>query len=366
MLLKDMFMPVDNREITYAAALREAIDDRLKEDPAVFIIGEGVTDPKGIFGTTSGLLERYGAHRVSDMPVSENALTGVCIGAALRGLRPIMTHQRVDFALLSLDQIINNAAKWYFMFGGQTSVPLVIRMIIGQGWGQGAQHSQNLQALFAHIPGLKVIMPVTPYDAKGMLIAAVKDPNPVICLEHRWLYNLKGYVPEVSYTVDLGQAKVIREGTDITVVASSYMTVEALKAAQVLEKAGISPELIDLRTIRPLDRQRISQSVKKTGRLLVVDSGWTTGGIAGEIITQVVETLFHDLRGAPSRIALPDIPTPSSPGLTKNFYPGCRHIVERICAMLQKGGHQMEQLLKGFQDDTKPHDVPDLSFTGPF
>jgi pyruvate dehydrogenase E1 component beta subunit len=361
-----MFMPRDNREITYAAALREAIDDCLKEDPSVFIIGEGVPDPKGIFGTTSGLLERYGPDRVSDMPVSENALTGVCIGAALRGLRPIMTHQRLDFALLSLDQIINNAAKWYFMFGSQISVPLVIRMIIGQGWGQGAQHSQNLHALFAHIPGLKVIMPVTPYDAKGMLTAAVKDPNPVICLEHRWLYNLKGLVPETSFMVELGQAKVIREGEDITVVASSYMTVEAVKAAQVLQQAGIFIELIDLRSVRPLDHRRIARSVKKTGHLLVADSGWTTGGIAGEIIAQVSETVFGDLKGAPARIALPDIPTPSSPGLTKNFYPGCRQIVKRVCAMLKRGEAEVDSILADDLKSDKPHDVPDLSFQGPF
>ena len=202
-------MEDSNREIKYFGAIREALDQSMQEDANIFIIGEGVPDPKGIFGTTSGLREKYGEKRVLDMPVSENALTGVCIGAALTGLRPVLMHQRVDFSLLSMDQIINNAAKWHYMFGGQLKVPLVIRMIIGRGWGQGAQHSQNLQALFSHIPGLKVVMPSTAYDAKGLLISSIKDNNPVIFLEHRWLHNISGFVPEESYTIPIGKGKII-------------------------------------------------------------------------------------------------------------------------------------------------------------
>jgi len=202
-------MEDSNREIKYFGAIREALDQSMQEDANIFIIGEGVPDPKGIFGTTSGLREKYGEKRVLDMPVSENALTGVCIGAALTGLRPVLMHQRVDFSLLSMDQIINNAAKWHYMFGGQLKVPLVIRMIIGRGWGQGAQHSQNLQALFSHIPGLKVVMPSTAYDAKGLLISSIKDNNPVIFLEHRWLHNISGFVPEESYTIQKGKGKII-------------------------------------------------------------------------------------------------------------------------------------------------------------
>ncbi len=354
------------REITYFAAIHEATDFCLKTDPKVFLIGLGVPDPKGIFGTTIGLQKKYGPERVMDMPVSENGLTGICIGAALRGLRPILTHQRVDFSLLSLDQIINNAAKWYYMFGGLLKVPLVIRMVIGCGWGQGAQHSQSLQALFAHIPGLKVVMPTTPYDAKGMLISAVQDNNPVIFLEHRWLHGLKDVVPEESYTVPIGQAKRLKEGHQLTLVASSYMTIESLKAAKILEQEGIQIDLIDLRTVRPFDQELIFQSVKKTGHLLVVDSGWITGGLAGEIIAQVTEHQYAALKAAPQRLALPDIPTPSSPALTKDFYPGYRQIIEKILIMLCCQPKEIQAVLKKIKDDGKPHDVPDLSFTGPF
>ena len=355
-----------SRQITYAAAINEAIDSCLKEDPAVFIMGEGVPDPKGIFGTTSGLKEKYGPSRVMDMPVAENGMTGVCIGAALRGMRPILTHQRVDFALLSLDQIINNAAKWHFMFGGQACVPLVIRMIIGRGWGQGAQHSQSLQALFAHIPGLKVMMPTTPYDAKGMMIGAIRDNNPVISLEHRWLYGLKDHVPAESYTIPLGKGRLVREGNDITIVSSSHMTVEALRAVQILTKKGIHGDLIDLRTIKPLDEELIFASVQKTGRLLVVDTGWTMAGMAAEIIARVTEKMFSVLKTAPVRIALPDIPTPSTPALTKDFYPDYRRIIERVWQMLEKSPLERQSWFNELPDDKHPHDVPDPTFTGPF
>ncbi len=355
-----------SRQITYAAAINEAIDSCLKEDPAVFIMGEGVPDPKGIFGTTSGLKEKYGPSRVMDMPVAENGMTGVCIGAALRGMRPILTHQRVDFALLSLDQIINNAAKWHFMFGGQACVPLVIRMIIGRGWGQGAQHSQSLQALFAHIPGLKVMMPTTPYDAKGMMIGAIRDNNPVISLEHRWLYGLKDHVPAESYTIPLGKGRLVREGNDITIVSSSHMTVEALRAVQILTKKGIHGDLIDLRTIKPLDEELIFASVQKTGRLLVVDTGWTMAGMAAEIIARVTEKMFSVLKTAPVRIALPDIPTPSTPALTKDFYPDYRRIIECVWQMLEKSPLERQSWFNELPDDKHPHDVPDPTFTGPF
>src|SRR3989344_1474080 len=194
------------RIINGAQAIREALDQSLAKDPRVFVVGEGVPDPKGVFGTSIGLREKYGKNRVWDMPVAENGMTGACIGAAISGMRPVLVHQRLDFALLSLDQIIKNAAKWFYMFGGQQSVPLVIRMVIGHGWGQGAQHSQNLQALFAHIPGLKVVMPATAHDAKGLLVASVRDNNPVIFLEHRWVHGVRGPVPEELYEIPLGQA----------------------------------------------------------------------------------------------------------------------------------------------------------------
>lgn len=352
--------------MTYAQAIQEALDLCLEKDSGVFVVGEGVPDPKGIFGTTLNLPEKYGKQRVMDMPVSENALTGVCIGAALRGMRPVMTHQRVDFSFLALDQIINNAAKWHFMFGGQADVPLVIRLIIGRGWGQGAQHSQSLQALYAHIPGLKVIMPATPCDAKGMMIAAVQDNNPVICLEHRWLSNISDHVPQGFYEVPLGQAKVIKEGNDVTIVTCSYMTIEAIKACRLLEDQGIYPEVIDLRTIKPMDMRLIRDSVQKTGRLIVADLGWKTGGIAAEVVAGVAEECFSELKEAPRRICLKDIPTPSSPALTKEYYPGAIDIIKSVMESLKKNQSDIDKVLQNVKSEDKPHDVPDSSFTGPF
>lgn len=354
------------RTLSYSRAIKEAIDQCLAKDPSVFLIGEGVPDAKGIFGTTVGLAQKYGSQRVMDMPVSENALTGICVGAALRGMRPIITHQRVDFCLLALDQIINNAAKWHFMFGGQSSVPMVIRLIIGRGWGQGPQHSQHLHSIFSHIPGLKVIMPTTAYDVKGMLVAAVEDNNPVICIEHRWLYELEGYVPEEIYRVALDKANIIRPGKDVTIVSQSHMTIEALKAAGYLAKEGIEAEVIDLRTLRPLDRDAIVNSVKKTGRLLVLDTGWLTYGITGEIIASVTDAAFSDLKAPPRRIALPDIPTPTSPFLTKNFYPTFREIIGAVCDILGADKKRFAGMMDADDNANKPHDVPDLSFKGPF
>ncbi|MBI3251555.1 MAG: alpha-ketoacid dehydrogenase subunit beta, partial [Candidatus Andersenbacteria bacterium] len=245
------------RILSAAQAILEATSQAMADDPHVIIIGEGVPDPKGIFGTTLALRDTFGSARVWDMPVSENGLTGVCIGAAISGMRPILTHQRVDFSLLSLDQIINNAAKWHYMFGGQVSVPLVIRMVIGHGWGQGAQHSQNLQALFAHIPGLKVVMPASPYDAKGLLASAIHDNNPVIFLEHRWIHGMKGEVPADMYRIAIGKARRWHVGDDITIVSSGYMTVEALRASHILAQVGIMADLIDLRSIKPWDKAAV-------------------------------------------------------------------------------------------------------------
>jgi len=353
------------RKIKYFEAIKEAIDQSMEKNPLVFIIGEGVPDPKGIFGTTLGLQEKYGDKRVLDMPVSENGMTGVCIGAALTGLRPILTHQRLDFTLLSLDQIINNAAKWYYMFGGKMSVPIVIRTIIGQGWGQGAQHSQNLQAIFAHIPGLKVVMPSTAYDAKGLLIASIQDNNPVIFIEHRWLHNIEGYVPEEIYTIPLGKAKVVQKGVDLTIVSTSYMTIETLKAAIALKNASI--EIVDLRTIKPLDFETIKESVEKTGKLLVVDSGYYSGGISGDIISKVTEHLFDKLKSPPQRITLPDVPTPSTPALTKYYYPNHLDIIEKIGEIVGIPRQDIESILKSEKQKMPENwDVPDQGFTGPF
>ncbi|OGL41484.1 MAG: acetoin dehydrogenase [Candidatus Schekmanbacteria bacterium RIFCSPHIGHO2_02_FULL_38_11] len=351
------------RELNYAQAILEATSQCLENAPSVYIMGLGVTDPKGIFGTTIGLEKKFGSKRVMDMPVAENGMTGVAIGSSLVGMRPIITHQRIDFMLLSLDQIINNAAKWHYMFGGKMKVPLVIRLIIGRGWGQGPQHSQSLQSIFAHIPGLKVVMPTTPYDAKGLLIAAIEDDNPVIYLEHRWLHNIFGHVPEEMYRVPIGKAKKMREGNSITIVASSYMSLEALKAADILAKGGINSDVIDLRTIKPMDEELILDSVRRTGHLLVVDGAWRSFGVSAEIIAFVCEKAHSYLKSAPSRVTFPDVPTPTSWALANHYYPKSVDIVNAAGKMFGLPLRSEEEL--GIFHDT-PLDVPDRSFTGPF
>lgn len=350
------------RILTCTEALRDAQDLCLSKYPEVFIMGLGVPDPKGIFGSTLGLQEKYGPERVFDIPLSENAVTGIAIGAAISGMRPILTHQRVDFALVAMEQMVNQAANWHYMFGGTMRAPLVIRMIIGRGWGQGPQHSQSLQALFAHIPGLKVVMPTTPHDAKGLLIAAVEDDNPVVFLEHRWLHGVRDEVPEGLYRTNIGEARILRHGTDVTLVAVSYMTLEALRAADFLAKEGISAEIIDLRSIRPWDIQTVLESVRKTGRLVVTDTGWTAFGVASEIVATVVEQGFGWLKAAPERIGLPECPCPTSPALAVQFYPRAGHI--HLAAKRTLGLRPVSDLLE--LNPGQRLDVPNSSFNGPF
>jgi len=351
------------RIIKYSKALSEAIDLCMAKDDTVYIMGLGVPDPSGFFGTTIGLQEKYGKMRAMDMPTSENGMTGVAIGSALTGMRPIMAHHRMEFALLATEQIINQAANWHYMFGGKSSMPLVIRMFIGRGWGQGPQHAQSLQAMFAHIPGLKVVMPATPYDAKGLMISAIEDNNPVIFLEHRWLHNISGNVPEDIYRIPIGKANIARYGSNVTIVAFSYMVIEALFAAKVLEKLGIDAEVIDLRSIRPLDVNSILESVKKTGHLVVADQAWKTGGIAGEIIALTCEEAFGFLKAKPVRITLPDFPSPSSPGLTRYYHPRAINIINSVLKMLGKT-EKTEEELDIVQKS--PLDIPNKEFKGPF
>lgn len=355
------------RIITCAQAINEALRQCLDKYPEVFIVGEGVPDPSGIFGTTLGLQDKYGRDRVMDMPVSENGLTGICIGAAISGLRPIMIHQRIDFSLLSFDQIVNCAAKWFYMFGGKRSVPLVIRMIIGRGWGQGAQHSQSLQALYAHIPGLKVVMPAFPYDAKGMLISAVKDNNPVIFIEHRWLHQIKGIVPGNYFEADLNKASVIKRGSDVTIVCVSYMTIEGLKAARILKKENINAEIIDLRSLKPIDMKTIIKSLKKTGRVVIADTGVKFLGIGAEILAQIGEYDHNILKARPLRLSSPDLPAPTSFRLAENYYPTYKTIVSKILIMFGKSKQHTQKIINGLKLKEKVYsDVPDKSFTGPF
>jgi pyruvate/2-oxoglutarate/acetoin dehydrogenase E1 component len=352
-----------SRQLTYAQAIREAMDVAMEKDPNVLCFGLGVDDPKGIFGTTLGLKEKFGPDRVFDMPTSEAGMTGVAIGASLNGARPVMTHQRLDFFLLTMDQIVNNAAKWKYMFGGNSSpVSLVTRLILGRGWGQGPTHSQNLQSWFAHIPGLKVVMPASPADAKGLLLSSIFDRNPVLYLEHRWLHQMVGEVPEGWYTTPIGKAKVLNEGTDVTLVTFSYMTVEALRALPWLEKAGISVELIDLGSIRPLDWETVQKSVRKTGRLLAMDTSNTMCSVASEIVATAATECFSDLKCAPRRLTLPEFPSPTSPALTEKFYPRSEDIALQTAALLAKE-IDVEPLIRTRKS---PHDVPGEWFKGPF
>ncbi len=350
----------ETRELTYGAAIREALMVAMELDPLVICYGLGADDPKGVFGTTVGLQARFGAARVFDIPTSENAMTGVAIGAALNGIRPVMTHQRLDFFLLAMDQLVNNAAKWRYMFGGQASVPITIRLILGRGWGQGPTHAQNLQAWFAHVPGLKVVMPTTPADAKGLLLSSIFDPDPVVFLEQRWLHNLRGEVPRGDVRVPIGEARHVRNGSDVTILCHSYGTVEVLHAVEVLDAEGISCDVIDLRTIRPLDWDAVYASVERTGRVLVVDTANPTCSMASEIVARVARERFSSLRAAPRQLTLPDVPVPTSPALTRAYYPTSDDIVREVGLLVER------RCASAKAARAYPHDVPGDWFTGPF
>jgi pyruvate/2-oxoglutarate/acetoin dehydrogenase E1 component len=350
------------REINYAEAIREAYTECLARDPRVFLIGLGVPDPKGFFGTTLGLQEKFGSNRVMDMPCAENGMTGIMLGSALNGMRPVINHQRLDFALLSLDQICTQAAKWHYMFGGVMKMPLVTRMILGRGWGQGPQHSQCLHSWFAHIPGLKVVMPSTPHDAKGLLISAIEDENPVVYIDHRWLHHVTGPVPAGHYTVPIGPAHHMRAGKDLTIVSFSYMTLEAIQAAGQLAHLGIEAEVLDYRSLRPLDRDSLRQSLAKTGRLLVVDTAWATAGMSAEILALAAEQSFGHLKVAPRRICLPECPTPTAPALANHYYPRAGHIVATAREMFQLPPDPVDLAVPAGVELDKPNPA----FTGPF
>jgi pyruvate dehydrogenase E1 component beta subunit len=309
------------RELTYSMAINEATRQMMEQDDSVFLMGQGVNSPWYVGNSTLGLKDRFGPERVFDTPVSENAVTGVAIGASLAGMRPVVVHPRMDFALLAVEQIMNQASNWHYMFGGRVSVPVVVRAIINRGGEQAAQHSQALQAIYAHSPGLKVVMPSTPYDAKGLLIASIRDDNPVVYIDDRWLYESKGPVPDEVYEVPIGKAALRREGRDVTVVATSHMSVQAMKAAEDLAQHDVEVEVIDVRSLKPLDKETILQSVRKTGRLVVADAAWSTCGFAAEISAMVADAAFESLRAPILRVTLPDTPAPMSSPLEKIYYP---------------------------------------------
>lgn len=339
-----MSLDAEGRTLSYAEALYEATVQEMERDEGVFVYGLGVDDPKGMYGTTLDLHKRFGADRNFDTPLSEDAMTGFAIGAALAGMRPIHVHQRVDFLMLCMNQLVNIAAKSSYMFGGAVSVPMVVRAIVGRSWGQGAQHSQSLHSLFMHIPGLKVVAPTTPHDAKGCMIAAIRDENPVIFIEHRMLYNFTGIVPEDPFEVAFGQARVLAEGDDITIVAISHMVTEALRARRELASVGIGAEVIDPVTLTPIDMETICASAQKTGHLLVVDNAWTNCGASAEIMAQAVERLQdQDTRVKMGRMGFAPVPCPTTRCLEDLFYPNAATIAEHAYKMTKgEGGWRPE------------------------
>jgi acetoin:2,6-dichlorophenolindophenol oxidoreductase subunit beta len=340
------------REIKYSQALSEGTVQSMERDIDIFMTGIAVDYPSGIFGSTTEAARRFPA-RVFDAPAMENALTGIAIGAAAVGKRPIIVHPRNDFMFLSLDMIINLAAKWKYMYGGNAgSMPIVVRAVIGKGWGQGPTHSQSLQSVLAHFPGLNVVMPAFPRDAKGLLMSALRHSSPVILLEHRALYDLKGMVPEEPVFTTIGTASVVREGRDITIVATSFMVFEALSAAQELQKEGVSIEVVDLRSIRPLDEDTLLRSIRKTGRLIVADTSWELCGVSSEIAALAVEKAFNFLTTPVRRINVANCPAPVSQPLEKAFYPTATTIARMALAMLGRqsnlsGGIDRDDDFKG-------------------
>jgi len=324
-----------DRKLPYSLAINEALHQMMAADSSVFLIGQGVKSPWYVGNTAQGLLEKFGDTRVIDTPVSENAITGAAVGAALAGMRPVVVHPRMDFMLYAFDPIINEAANWHYMNGAKSCAPVVIWGIINRGGEQAAQHSQALHALFAHIPGLKVVMPATPFDAKGLMISAIKDDNPVIYIDDRWLYKTEEHVPEEPYTVPIGKGIIRKTGKDITIVSVSYMAIEAVKAAEALKDKGIDVEVIDVRTVKPLDYDLIFKSVRKTGRLVTADVGWRSFGFAAEIAAFVCEKAFKYLKAPIVRITLPDVPAPASSVLENIYYPNSDDIIKAIEEVIQ-------------------------------
>jgi pyruvate/2-oxoglutarate/acetoin dehydrogenase E1 component len=348
-----MMMP--ERVLSYPQAICEASDQAMAADPSVLLFGLGVDDAKAILGTTKDLVTKHGPSRVFDTPLSEDAMTGVAIGMALAGMRPIHVHIRMDFLMLAMNQLVNMAAKTHYMYGGQEHVPLVVRAIIGKSWGQGAQHSQALHSFFMHVPGIKVVAPSTPYDAKGCLNAAIRDNNPVLFVEHRILYFLKSDVPTETYYVAPGKARRVTEGSDVTLVGVSQMQLECFRAQIYLKDMGISAEVIDPIWLSPLDMDTIIESVRKTKRLCVVDNGWLTCGASAEIVARVCETLQGE-KIQVKRMGFAQTPCPPTPPLEDLFYPNARTIAS--------AAHLMVKGVEKLPDER--NELKSAEFKGPF
>jgi pyruvate/2-oxoglutarate/acetoin dehydrogenase E1 component len=368
-LPKTVFFPVEKRYmktflknnrkrfLTYPQAIKEAVEQEMARDCSVIVMGMGVDDPKAILGTTKGFLGKFGESRVFDTPLAEDGMTGVAIGAALAGLRPIHVHIRMDFLLLAMNQLVNMAAKIHYMFGGSIHLPLVIRAIIGKSWGQGPQHSQSLYPLIMNIPGIKIFAPSTPYDAKGCMISAIRDNNPVLFIEHRMLYYQRGFVPEKAYTIPFGKTRILAKGDDITLVGISQMAVECLRASLYLKEVGISAEVIDPLCLCPLDTGIIKKSAARTKRIIVVDNAWQVCAAGSEIIARIFESdKKQDILA--KRMGFAPVPCPTSPALEKYFYPDSKAIAVEAFNMLypnKKRWYPRSEL-----------NIEEVEFKGPF
>jgi len=323
------------RIVTYREAINEALSEEMERDDKVFLLGEDVGAFGGAMAVTKGLYEKFGSKRIMDMPISESAIIGSALGCALTGLRPVAEIMFIDFTCVCMDQIVNQVAKIRYMLGGQVRVPLVIRTQGGAGKSNAAQHSQSLESWFVHTPGIKVVMPSTPYDVKGLLKSCIREDNPIMFIEHKLLYNTKGEIPDGDYTIPIGKADIKREGNDVTIVTYSRMVLFALEAANILEKEGISLEVIDLRTLSPLDMDVISDSVKKTGHLLTVEEGNKSVGVGAEIVSRVLEKTFDYLDAPPRRLASRDIPIPFNRNLEGAVLPDIQKIIFEVKELLK-------------------------------
>lgn len=321
-------------EMTYSQAINEALREEMRRDQKVFVMGEDVGIFGGCFGVTTGMIDEFGPERVLDTPISETAIMGSAVGAAAAGLRPVPEIMFMDFLAVCLDELVNQAAKMRYMFGGKAKVPLTLRTVLGAGLGAAAQHSQSLEAWICHVPGLKVVMPSTAADAKGLLKSAIRDDNPVVFLEHKMMYAMSGEVPDGEYTIPLGKAEIKRVGKDVTIVATSLMVHKALAAAETLAAEGIEAEVIDPRTLVPFDKETLFQSVEKTGRLVIVHEAVKTGGFGGEIAAMVAEECFDVLDAPIKRVAAPFTPIPFATGLETAFIPNEEKIIEAVKAIL--------------------------------
>jgi len=322
------------KKTLYNEALREALIEEMKRDDSVFVLGEDVEAYGGVFKVTNKLVDMFGEDRVRDTPISEAGITGVSIGAAIAGMRPIMEIMYIDWISITLDQLVNQASLLHYVYGGQVNVPMVLRTQGGGGASASAQHSKSLEALVTHIPGLKVVMPSNPYDAKGLLKSAIRDDNPVVFIEHKLLYGTRGEIPEEEYLIPIGKADVKREGTDLTIIATSAMVLEALSAAKDLEKEGISVEVVDPRTLIPLDKETIINSVKKTNNAVVVHEAWKTCGFGAEVVSTIMEEAFDYLDAPVKRVAGADVPIPYSPALEPLTLPDKGKIISAVKEVL--------------------------------